>query len=213
MSISEKHLRTLEDLHKYKKTVFINGDKLDISFQSILLEVTNDHLLLKNTISAKYINKFLASDVFSFQGAMMRFNSKTIDSDGVNIIFPIEENNMIDDSRRSQRKTFMPNEKVECEILNPFDGTTITTKPIIDISDSGASFQTNFASHLYDNDVWLPKITIKVDNKLYTEKSGKIIYTKKLFTFDKRLHIQVGVEFDNQDPLQFNKQLAEETKV
>jgi hypothetical protein len=133
------------------------------------------------------------------QVQMIRFQADRIDSDGQHIVFPLKAMSVIEETRQSERFPFTAEERVICELLNPFDGETRIFKNVMDMSATGLSMRTRFESRLFSPGTVIPEIKVLIDGKLYTSVSGTIVYNRKLLTHKGRLRLQVGVKFDEKN--------------
>lgn len=196
MAIDAKNRELLQSCAKQKQSVFISGSSLPITFQTFLTAVTETHVVIENRVKPRYIKKFSGSEQFSLQAQMVRFQSSSIESDGEHIIFPLGDNAVIEETRQAERFTFTADERVITEILNPFDGETRLSKPVMDMSATGLSLRTTFDSKLFSPGILLPNIKVLIDGELYIQSSGTVVYTRKLFDLKGSLRTQVGIKFE-----------------
>jgi hypothetical protein len=197
MSIDLKSRQALIDAHVEKEPVLLTGDGLPITFQTYVLATASDHIVLENRIGPEYIKRFRSSQGFIVQAQMTRFKSKSLKIDGQNLIFPIDDESVIGETRQSERLAFALEERVVAELLNPFDGETRVTKSVMDISANGLSLRTSFDSALFKPGVELPVLRIMIDGTLYRETKGTIVYNKRFVDLSGQLRIQVGVKFQD----------------
>ena len=132
---------------------------------------------------------------YFLQVSTHRFHCERIESDGEHILFPIKHASLLKDIRQEQRFSFSSDQKVVCEILNPYDMQTILRKPVIDLSASGVSIRNYFESNLFKPGTHLPEIKVLIDNAQHISHSGEIIYTRNLMNLKREESIQVGIKF------------------
>jgi hypothetical protein len=197
MAIDLKLRQVLIDAHVEKLPVFLTGDALPITFQTYVLGTASDHIVLENRIKPEYIRAFRSSKTYIVQAEMVRFKSQALEVDGVSLIFPISDESVIGETRQSERLAFTNEERVVAEILNSFDGETLVTKSVMDISANGLSLRTSFDSPLFSPGNTLPSIKIMIDGNLFKEIKGEIVYNKRFMDLSGQLRIQVGVKFIN----------------
>ena len=130
------------------------------------------------------------------QVQMIRFQADRIDTDGQLIVFPLKAMSVIEETRQSERFPFTAEERVVCELLNPFDGETRIFKNVMDMSATGLSMRTRFESKLFAPGTSIPEIKVLIDGKPYSAVSGTIVYNRKLMTHKGRIRLQVGIKFD-----------------
>jgi len=194
--LDQKNRDLLESCWKSKQSVFLSGGKLAITFQTYITAVTDDHVVIENRVKPRFIRQFSKSEQFTLQAQMVRYQTDAIHSDGESIIFPLQENSVIEETRQAERFSFSADERVITEILNPFDNETRLSKPVMDMSATGLSLRTNFDSKLFSPDILLPNIKVLIDGELYIQSSGRVVYSRKLLDLKGSLRTQVGIKFD-----------------
>jgi hypothetical protein len=196
MGIDQKSREVLDEAKESKVAVFFSGDGSDVTFQSSLVRVEEEYLVLENTILPHYIRNVIKSKNFSLMVQMVRFKANKISTDGVNLIFPLESDSVIEETRGSERFLFSAEERVVCEVLNPFDKTTQITKSVMDMSATGISIRTAFASRLFSTGTKFDSMRVLIDGEQYTKTSGTVVYTRKLLDPKGHLKTQVGIKFE-----------------
>jgi hypothetical protein len=185
----------LEQALNEKTPAYFSSESVPISFQTRLLEIAENHLVIENTVTFDYIKRVMMSGRFFFQVAMIRFQATSMSSDGVNIIFPLADNSLIEETRQAERFPFTPEEKVICEILNPYDQQTRISKPVLDMSAYGLSLRTTYESKLIQPGTFLPDIRVLIDGEPYKRASGNVVYQRRLMNLQGHVRIQVGIKF------------------
>lgn len=186
----------LLNIWQQKSPILFSGNALQISFQTFLLDVQNDHVLIENRVKPAWIKQMLACTQWTLQANMIRFMTDEIRSNGQHFVFPLKENAMIEETRQSERFSFSTDECVVCEILNPFDMETRVTKTVMDMSATGVSLRTSFASNLFQPGVFLPEIRVLINGASYTQTSARVVYNRRLADLSGKLRYQVGIKFE-----------------
>lgn len=197
MGLDKKNRELLESCLKQKQSVFLSGNKLAITFQTYITAVGDDYVVLENRVKPCFIKQFSKSGQFTLQAHMIRYQTDQIRSDGENIIFPLKENSLIEETRQAERYSFTADERVITEILNPFDQETRLSKSVMDMSATGLSLRTAFDSKLFTPDILLPNIKVLIDGELYIQSSGKVVYSRKLLDLKGSLRTQIGIKFES----------------
>ncbi len=196
VELQDVEKKILEKALKEQYPVIFSGSELDISFQTLVVDYKEDLVLIENRIPPEYIRKFCASKNFQLLCDTIRFQVGEIRHEGRHIGFPLISNGSpINELRRSERFSFSPDERVFCEIINPFDGETKLTKAVMDMSATGLSLRTSFESMLFVAGIRLPYLRVLVDNDLYVQCVGQVVYRRKIFDLKGRLRMQVGIKF------------------
>lgn len=196
MPIDAKNQQNLVAAAQARHSVFLSSDALGITFQTHILEVEGDRLVIENRIKPRFISRFTRGKQFALQVGMVRYGSDGISSDGEHIVFPLKAGSVIEETRQAERFTFAADERVVAEILNPFDGETKLSKSVMDMSATGLSLRTTFDSRLFRPDVTLPSIRVLIDGEPYMQGSGRVVYTRKLMDLNSQLRNQVGIKFE-----------------
>ena len=197
MAIDAKNQKVLADACHERRSVFISGDSLQITFQTFILAVHTDHVTLSNRIKPRFISAFVASRAFSLQAGMVRYQSDHISSDGEHMIFPLKADAVIEETRQAERISFAADERVIAEILNPFDGETRLSKAVMDMSSMGLSLRTSFESKLFQPETYLPQIRVLIGGEIFKQGPGRVVYRRNLMDLDGQMRSQVGVKFES----------------
>jgi hypothetical protein len=197
MGIDSASYEILRDTLTQKSSVFFSGDGTNVTFQSRLIEVNEDSIKLENTVIPKYIRDLLGSKHYSLMVQMIRFQADKLNTDGVNLIFPLKEDSVIQETRGSERFVFSADERVVCEFMNPFDEETRLTKSVMDMSATGLSIRTTYDSKLFERGTRFPQLRVLIDGELYTQTTGSVVYTRRLLDLHGHLRLQVGIKFEN----------------
>ncbi len=187
----------LSEVLAQKAPVLFSGDGINITFQTHILAVAKDHVVLENRVKPRFIKQLTQSKSFGLQARMVRFASDGITSDGEHVIFPLKENSIIEETRQAERFSFTADERVISEILNPFDGETRLSKSVMDMSATGLSLRTTFESKLFKQGTFLPSIRVLIDGEPYVQGPGRVVYNRKLIDLSGQMRLQVGIKFEN----------------
>jgi len=196
MALDRKTRAVLDNAQAEKTPVYLSGSALDMTFESRIIRCEDTLVLLENGILSPYIRAFLASSSFSLQCSMIRFISERIESDGVHVVFPISAKTLIDETRQSERFPFAAEERVVCDLLNPFDGETRLKKAVMDMSAEGLSLRTNYDSKLFDPGTVFTDMRVLIDGKPYTQTAGRVVYKRKLLDLKGKLKLQIGFQLE-----------------
>jgi len=199
MAINEKALEVLNSTMRNRSPVFFSGGSTDITFETRIKKIDSERVFLENTVKPEFITGVAKSQRFMIQVQMVRFQADRIDSDGQHIVFPLKAMSVIEETRQSERFPFSAEERVICELLNPFDNETRIFKNVMDMSAMGLSLRTRFESRLFSPGTSIPEIKVLIDGKPYASASGTIVYNRKLMTLRGRIRLQVGIKFDEKD--------------
>ena len=195
MSIDKQHLKLLSDAAENRRSVFFSSEGVDIVFQTHIIEVASNHVVLANKVTPEYIRKVREGKRFFLHCQMVRFVTEQIDTDGVHILFPLMSLKVIEETRQSQRFPFDPEERVICEFFNPYDSETRLEKTVMDMSATGISLQTHH-SQLFQPGTKFPEMRVLIDGEPYTKAAGTVIYLRRLMDQHGKLRVQVGFKFD-----------------
>ena len=197
MSVDEASLELIQDCIQRKSPVFFSASDVKIVFQSQIIIVRNQSIVITNTLPPEYISRVVKSQQFFLKVQAVRFVSERITTDGVHILFPLEGLRMIEDSRSSVRLMFDASERVMLEVINPVDQETVLRKAILDLSSTGLSIRTPTQSKLYSPGQRFEKMKIIMDDKIYNQVDGHVVYQQTFLNQKGKSFCQVGFKFDN----------------
>lgn len=196
MTVDAKHKEILRQCCARKTPVFFAADGVDVLFETSILSVIDDGVMLANNIPPEYITRTIGAQRFSVQAQMVQLVSENIHSDGVNIVFPFRTLKAMEETRQTERVTFSPGEKVTVEMVNPLDHETVLTKSVIDLSDAGLSIRTTPQSQLYQPGLFFDDMKIYVNGKLKQKAGGRVVYQRLFLNQSGKRFRQVGFRFE-----------------
>lgn len=197
MDISPKIQSILQDSLDRKLSVFLSCPELNLAFETRLLHLQSEHLVIKNTVPPELITQMMRSTNFYLQCQMVVFETDQIISDGANIQFSNKQFKLLEETRQVERTMIQPNTHAVAQMLNPFDGETMLSKPLMDLSTSGMSIRTQALSKLYQPGVLFKNIHIMVNGKSVKQANGRVVYRRIVFNPKGRQFSQVGFRFEN----------------
>ena len=196
MITNQSTIDAIKEAAKLKKPIFLSANKVPIVFQTRVICIEGQHVILENKIPPDHIRDVVESTRFNLQIQMFRLETNKIYSDGVRIIFPLANLNEIEDNRGAKRFLF-ETEDVFIEVLNPFDQETVLKKIVLDISTSGISIKSPVLSKLYEPGTKFENMKIIVNGETYNRANGEVIYNRKFLDLQGKYYYQVGLRFDN----------------
>lgn len=199
MKITQASLDLLKSCLTEKTTIIMSADNLDTVFQSHILEIGDNFVAIENRVPPAMIKQFISSKNFNFQAKMSRFTASTLNSDGVNILFPLSGLTEIEETRMAERFPFDDEERVICELTNPFDNKTILSKTVLDMSATGVSIRCPKPSRLFQPNQRFEAVKVIIDGEAYTKAIATVVYTRKLLDLSGKLRVQVGLKFETND--------------
>ncbi len=192
MNDSNNFLQLSEAIKK-SPVLFLSVSGVSIVFQCEVITLHENSIVLKNSIPYEYINAVKKSELFDLQLGSLRLQSTSIQSNGKDIIFPFNDISSIENTRKSSRFTFSPQENVACELVNPYDKKTILRKQLLDMSSSGLSLITFYESNLFTKDLKL-NLTILIEGRLYSKREGTVVYSRIICDTKGRLKKHIGIK-------------------
>ncbi len=195
MLLTSQQRIDLDKAAKKKLPLFLSVEGLSISFQTEIIQVKDSHLIIENCIPPSYIRKIIDSKKFFIQLDMLRYQSEKISTDGKNIIFHFSELTATEETRSLQRISFTSEEKVVCQILNPYDKKTLLRKSILDLSANGVAIKTHNESQLFSRGLILDDIKILVDDSIFARTMGEVVYKRSIMDVRGGRFLQIGIKF------------------
>lgn len=196
MSIDDAALDLIQECVQRRSLVFFSASEVKIVFQTQILNTKQRAIVLQNTVPPEHIAKVVQSQQFYLKVQSVRFVSDRISTDGVNLMFPLENVRLIEDSRSAKRFMFDSHERVVLEVLNPIDQETVLRKAVLDMSATGLSIRTPALSSLYSPGQKFKNMKIIMDGKVYNEVDGHVVYQQTFLSHKGKSYCQVGFKFD-----------------
>ncbi len=196
MSIDDATLELIRESVMRKTLVYFSASNVKTVFQTQVHSIRSRSVVLVNSIPPEFIARVMDSDQFFLKIQSIRFVCDEIATDGVHLLYPIDDMRLIDDNRSAKRFHFGGKETAYLEMVNPIDGETTLKKTLLDMSSTGLSFRTPIESELYSPGRRFDKMRIYMDGKLHSEASGQIVYQQSFLTQDGKSYCQVGFKFD-----------------
>lgn len=175
-----------------KQHCFLSGKDYPLTFETRILDANERFITLQNTIPFEHIAKVLECDSFFLQILKDRFSCETIETDGLNVIFPLLSGNKIEETREEERFGFSIQDNMSISLVNPIDKRTIIKKPILDMSSSGLSIRIKNQSLLFKPGRVFEDMTIYRDHEKVKKCRGKIVYTRLYTNIEGQQFCQVG---------------------
>jgi hypothetical protein len=194
--LTKDALAIISECQERRVPVFISAKDFDITFQTLVRHTTPSQVVIDNMVKPDHIRRFAGASRFFLQCKMLRLQTDKVEPFGPQMIFPIQENSMIEETRQSERFMFTPEDRVVAELLNPYDNETRFTKPVMDMSATGLSLRAPFSTAMFAPGVKLPEIKILIDGKPYGTVAATIVYNRKFVDLAGRLRVQVGCKFE-----------------
>ncbi len=200
MSIDDAALDLIHESVRRRSQVFFSASEVQVVFQTQILSLKNKSIVLANSVPPDYIGKVAKSSQFFLKVQSVRFVCERILSDGVHILFPLEDIRQIEDSRSAKRFMFDTNERVVLEVVNPIDQETILRKAVLDMSTTGLSIRTPRQSQLYAPGQQFKGMKIIMDGKIYNEVDAHVVYQQAFLSQKGKSYCQVGFKFEMEHP-------------
>lgn len=196
MTPSEELKQELKKFKLRKTPVFLSCKNVDYIFQSKIVQIEQDNLLLLNSVPPHLIKQVVEQEHYVIHIGSIFLESKSISSNGEQIIFPIGQRKTAPDTRSEERFNFVTRSDASCNILNPYDNRTVLSKSIIGLSTSGISIRSSLRSKLFYPGLEIQKLDIIVSGSLLESRQGKVVYKKRVISEDFDEFSQVGIKFN-----------------
>ncbi|MDD9951284.1 MAG: hypothetical protein OXT67_06925 [Zetaproteobacteria bacterium] len=194
--MKSEYTQRFEEAAKVRELVYLSARNVGMTFQSWVIDTSNSHLRISNVIPFSKISEVCSQTEFYLQLGDIRLTSSHLDTDGVDILFPIQKAEDMEEFRGEERLNFKNGTEVYCNLLNPHDQVTVLKKPILDLSNSGLSFRSGLFSIAFYPGLILPKIDVFIQQEPHVQARGKIMYCRNLLERNKVESIQVGIKFE-----------------
>lgn len=184
----------LETCMNRKASCFLSVDTMQLYYETHIHQVAQDSILLKNTIPYTLIKEFSQGNKYYLSCFQTTFESTSISSNGVDIVFPVSIHSVSQNVREEERYAFTNDENVKLQIRNPWDKETILEKTIIDLSSSGVSFRTKPQRSIFSVGQEFSELRVIAEKMKDKIHSGVVKYNREYIDLKGKIVCQVGIE-------------------
>ncbi|MES2746689.1 MAG: PilZ domain-containing protein [Bdellovibrionota bacterium] len=196
MSADDATMDLIRESVQRKTLVYFSANGVKTVFQTQVHSIRSRSVVLYNSIPPEYISRVTSSSEFYLKIQSIRFVCDQISTDGVHLLYPLDNMRLVDDNRNAKRFNFGTKDTAFLEVVNPLDHETLLRKNLLDFSSTGLSFRTPIESELYTPGRRFEKMRIFMEGKLHSEASGQVVYQQSFLTKDGKSYCQVGFKFD-----------------
>lgn len=196
MSLDEATMELIRESVQRKTLVYLAVSGVKTVFQTQVHSIRSRFVVLHNSIPPEYISRVMEAKEFYLKIQSIRFVCDQLGTDGVHLLYPIDNMRLVEDNRNAKRFNFGAKDAAFLEVMNPLDHETLLRKNLLDMSSTGLSFRTPIESELYSPGQRFERMRIFMDGKLHSEASGQVVYQQSFLTKDGKSYCQVGFKFD-----------------
>lgn len=189
-------LKSIEEGIEKQQHIILSTEDTQYSFLTFVETINDDVLSLHNSIPSSIIKRAMKSEINYLTFPRFALKCAKLETDGKYLLANALE--MIDysETREEERLSFQKGEKVTIRLVNPYDKKTMIVKRILDISNSGLSFENHFNSLLFSPGEHLENIEIQVNGSTTKTANAKVVYNRKLFDTESRQRYQIGLSLE-----------------
>ena len=189
------HKSIEEDIEK-QQHIILSTEDTQYSFLTFVEQKHGDTLFLHNSIPSFIIKKAMKSETNYLTFPRFALKCTKLETDGKYLLANPKEVIDYSETREEERLSFQKGEKVTIRLVNPYDKKTMIVKRILDISNSGLSFENHFNSLLFSPGEHLENIEIQVNGSTTKTADAKVVYNRKLFDTESRQRFQIGLSLE-----------------
>ena len=178
-----------------KQPLILSPKGKSLSFLCTPVGLIDDSVVFKNPIPVDVLPEIITSTEFTLVCKDYQLTSAALFAHGTEIRFPMHHISILPQSRIDERLVFAAEDEAKVAIEHPFDGGTVLTRRLYDLSNGGLSFRSRSQTKLMQTGRIFAKMTVKLKNQLETVKQGRIVYVKQIFEENSSHFYQVGVQF------------------
>jgi hypothetical protein len=197
MSVDDATMELIRESVQRKTLVYFSANKVKVVFQTQVHSIRSRSVVIHNSIPPEYIARVMDSEQFYLKIQSIRFVCDQVTTDGIHLLYPLDNMRLIEDNRNAKRYNFGTKDAAFIEVMNPLDQETVLRKSLLDMSSTGLSFRTPIESMLYSAGRRFEKMRIYMDGKLHSEVAGQVVYQQSFLTKDGKSYCQVGFKFDS----------------
>ncbi len=184
-----------------KELVILKSGALNTSFETRILEMQSNSIILKNPVPLENISEFIKGESYTLQVRDLSFEGRAVEGSGMNLRLWLKGTEPVDQLENSKRKSdrvyFQEDDEVYCKFINPIDQKTNLKKRVVDISKSGFSLITVGNSKLFTKGLKLEDVHISGDLAEDIHCDAEVKYFRNYISLSGESCNQVGLEIYN----------------
>ena len=182
-----------------EEPVVLSPQGLDVTFFCVVLDVSSDHVILRNPIPPEMAAKLESVRGYGLFCRMYLLRAARIEPYGTQIRFPLPDFAELNQARQLERVHFAAKENAVVEIQHPFDSSTVLRRRVFDLSSGGMSFRARTRTPFVQSGRILPSCQIFLQGLPYEKRRGRVVYVKQIIDVNAHSYYQVGVQFVEAD--------------
>jgi hypothetical protein len=185
------------ELIEKKQPLVLSPKGKSVSFLCTPTGILDEAVTFHNSIPIDFLPEVVTSTEFTLVCRNFQLVSAALFAHGTDIRFPTHHISLLPQSRADERMVFSASDEAEIIITHPFDGGTVLTRRLYDMSKGGLSFRGRAQTKLMQPGRIFSKITIKIKGRETSVRQGRVVYVKQIFEENSHNFHQVGVQFIN----------------
>ena len=174
----------------------LKSNSISMDFETHIIRMSEDKVYLHNSIPPEFILEFMEGSEFTLRAGDRKFRASKLESNGVDMIFSLQDEQSYDDTREAIRTVISPENKLFISFQNPVDNSTILKKKVNDISSIGLAFETPEKNKLFSELRELKELTLEYNDKEVYRGSGKTLHTREVYTESGKEKCLVGLKLE-----------------
>ena len=196
MTYEYKDLNLLESAFRHNDACFLGTDSLTPIFETRILNFDESKRVLDlyNSVPYSLISKFMSGTIFSLRTGVLKYQSHQLSAGGDRFRFQLEGNGLIYDDRHHERQVSLSRFKW-CQILNPYDLSTLLNYGVIECTEWGMSLLAVRASLLFERQTKFEHIKLISETGDEKIRQGQVAYCRNIISIDGKNGYQIGIRF------------------
>jgi|GEM_PF-559846 len=178
-----------------EEPVVLSPQGLDVTFFCVVLDVTPEHVVLRNPIPPAMASRLHEVRDFGLFCRMYLLKAPRLEPYGTQLRFPLPDYAELNQARQLERVHFAAKENAVVEIQHPFDSSTVLRRRVFDLSTGGMSFRARKRTPFIQPGRILPACQIFLQGLPYEKRRGRVVYVKQIIDVNAHSDFQVGVQF------------------
>jgi hypothetical protein len=194
-ALLDEVLLSLGEMLRRDEPVMLSPKGKPVSLFCPIVSLEDVGFVVANPIPALMAPYIVGAESFQFLVRSHIVRCDKLEPAGKNLWVPLSMIVPLGTARSAERICFSERENARVKIPHPFDGATVLSRQVFDLSSGGMSFRARMHTPFMQVGRVLSEIEIYVNNILREKRNARIVYVKQIIDTKGRDYFQVGTQF------------------
>jgi hypothetical protein len=194
-ALVDEVLTSLGEMLKRDEPVMLSPKGKPVSLFCPVVSIEDGGFVVGNTIPPLMAPYIVGAESFQFLVRSHIVRCDKLEPAGRNLWVPLDMIVPLGTARSAERICFSERENARVKIPHPFDGATVLSRQVFDLSSGGMSFRTRMHTPFMQVGRVFMDLEVYVNNIMREKRNARIVYVKQIIDIRGRDYFQVGTQF------------------